>query len=208
MTPFANNGFIKKDFHVLEKSVGGRACGPSLPSLASENSALGPLSSHRGPYELPQASFSPTGISQARLAHSLWQLQAWQVASQAHLGCLLESWVSDVEEAGVEDFQKERPRRECLRPPEVLEIPGNELRASKKKKKKRQSKNCTLSPGIQHFCPEKDFSKTPPFLHLDLKEALGQAELAGGRVGEWQKEEGRETEEPPPSHSRICSNLE
>lgn len=140
LTPFANNRFIKKDFHVLEKSVGGRACGPSLPSLASENSALGPLSSHRGPYELPQASFSPTGISQARLAHSLWQLQAWQVASQAHLGCLLESWVSDVEEAGVEDFQKERPRRECLRPPEVLEIPGNELRASKKKKKRGKAK--------------------------------------------------------------------
>jgi len=82
-------------------------------------------------------------------------------------------------------ISKKKDHIESLRPPEVLEIPGNELRASKKKKKRRQSKTYTLSPGIQPVCPEKDFSKTPPFLHLDLKEALGQVELAGGGAGEW-----------------------
>lgn len=60
------------------------------------------------------------------------------MASQEYLGCLLDPWVSQVKEAGVEDFQKERPCRECLQPPEVLDIPGNELRVSKKEKKARQ----------------------------------------------------------------------
>ncbi|CAK7314281.1 hypothetical protein VULLAG_LOCUS18194 [Vulpes lagopus] len=135
------------------------------------------------------------GISQRRLAQSLWQLQAWQVASQEYLGCLLDPWVSQVEEAGVEDFQKERPCRECLQPPEVLDIPGNELRVSKKEK--RQGKSYTLSPSIQYFCPEKDFSKTS----LPTFGPRGSTQLGGvgrGWGGEVVEGRGEKKQKNPP----------
>ena len=44
------------------------------------------------------------------MAQSLWRLQAWQVASQAFLGCVLGPRASQVEEAGAEDSQRGQSR--------------------------------------------------------------------------------------------------
>lgn len=60
---------------------------------------------------------------------------------------------SQVEVAGSEDFQREEQSTECPEPPEVLEIPGNELK-SLQGKKKRPGEPYALSPSIQHFCPD------------------------------------------------------
>lgn len=111
-----------------------------------------------------------------------------------------------LEEAGVEDFQKERPCRECLQPPEVLEIPGNELRA-RKKKKKRGKANPILCHLASSTSVQRRFQQDPRFLHLDLKEALCQVVCKGwGRgVVEGRGEKKQKKISP---HSCICSNLE
>lgn len=89
---------------------------PRLPQVASAVQAPIRTLSPRAPQQLqgaPQtawASFSPMGVSQVRLAQSLWQLQAWPVASQAFLGRVLGPWASRVEEAGAEDFQRGQSR--------------------------------------------------------------------------------------------------
>lgn len=54
--------------------------------------------------------------------------------------------------ADIEDFQREEQRTECPEPPEVLEIPRNELKSLQEKK--RPGEPYPLSPSIQHFCPD------------------------------------------------------
>lgn len=90
-------------------------------------------------------------------------------------------------------ISKEKNRVESARSPQGLEIPGNELRASKAKKDARRTlpfvtQHPALLPRVPGLArrgggvspPEKGFQQVPPFLHLDLKRALGHVDLGWG----------------------------
>lgn len=118
LTPFADNG-IYKDFHLLESCGGGGEGGRDV-SLSNqccvcvheETDPQGPSATTGRPVNCPSISLTKGCVSQGRLAQSLWRLRAWQVASRHFWDVLLGPWALQVEEAGVEDFQREGQRRD------------------------------------------------------------------------------------------------
>lgn len=65
LTPFANNGFMKKDFHLLGSCMGGHACALPLPHLASAVHVFTRKPSPRAP---PRSQAAP-GTARASLTN-------------------------------------------------------------------------------------------------------------------------------------------
>lgn len=127
-TPFANNGFTKKDF-------------PPLRSPLFANVSF--LCCLAGAMHGPTRTFSPRTLcnhgcsvnrpyvsslgNSGKVGTKYMATPAWQAASQAHPGCLLVPGALDMEEDGVEDFQKEGQTRKCLESPKGWRFPGISL---------------------------------------------------------------------------------
>lgn len=87
-----------------------------------------------------------------------------------------------------------------------MEIPGNELRVAKKKKRQgkpilgylasSKSVQSSWAGGRGDPPPEKGFQQDPPFLHLDLEKAPGQVELGEG----WVERRGEKKQKGPLIH--------
>lgn len=128
------------------KSGEGACMYPPLPYVAStvlgsiRNSALG--HAHKLPKHLSHQWASPRqgwhkvyGNSR----HGRWPAKhfcdvCWGLRLHGWRGLLLK------------DFHREEQSQECLEPREVLEVPGNELRASKKKRGRVNLILCHLAP--------------------------------------------------------------
>ena len=109
--------------------------------------------------------------------------------------------------------------RQWLETPEVLEIPGNELRVGKQEEASKAilgrpaSSRSVRSPWTggwgewRDSPPETGFRQDSPFLHWDLEKAPGQRELGGWRGG-WVQRRGEGRQQGPRVRRRPEANGE
>lgn len=167
------------------------------------NSAPGPLSNHRLPHELPKHLLT-NGHLPGKVGTKFMATPGMEGGQPSISGMFAGALGLHRWRRLVLRISKEKNRVQSVRSPQrSWEIPGNELKSlqEKKREKKRPGEPYSLSPSIQHFCPDslawlpsrEGLSASPSLPAFGPKKSTWSGGVGGGGLVEGRDEKKHKT---------------